>query len=126
MRTIPTIVTIIILLLGGSLASYQYIQSTSQTLALQIETVEQSISTHKWENAQKQLNIAQPRWDKTKTLWTVLLDHQEIDDIEVSMKKLEKYIQAQDVALSLGEASALKLLIDHISDTEKLTLRNIF
>lgn len=125
MRTLITIVIIVVLLLGGSLTSYQYIQTSTQALEIPLETVERSISTQKWEVAQKELNTAQLRWDKIKTLWTVILDHQEIDTIDISIKRLEKYIEAQDVSLSLGEVSALKLLVDHISDTSKFNLRNI-
>lgn len=125
MRTIPTIVIIVVLLLGGSLTTYRYLQTTTLTLGAQLEAVEQSISTQKWEVAQKELNTAQQHWDKNKTWWAVLLDHQEIDNIDISMNRLEKYIETHDVSLSLGEVSALKLQVDHISDTEKLNLRNI-
>ena len=125
MRTLITIVIIVILLLGGSLTSYQYIQTSTQALGVPLEAVEQSISTQKWEVAQKELNTAQQRWDKNKTWWTVLLDHQEINNIDISMNRLEKYIETHDFSLSLGEVSALKLQVDHISDTEKLNLRNI-
>lgn len=126
MRTLITIVIIVVILLGGSLTSYQYIQTSTQALGVPLETVERSISTQKWEVAQKELNTFQLRWDKDKTWWTVILDHQEIDNIDISIKHLEKYIEAQDVSLSLGEVSSLKLLVDHISDTSKLNLRNIF
>ena len=126
MRTILTIVIIVILLLGGSLASYRYIETTTQAIGAQFETVEQSISTQKWEGAQNKLNIAQQDWEKAKPWWTVILEHQEIDNIDISMKRLEKYIETQDISLSLGEMSVLKLIVNHIQDTEKFTFGNIF
>lgn len=126
MRTLTTVTIIIVLLFGGSFASYRYIQTSAQHLSSQLETVETSITTQKWDAAQNQLQTAQQRWDQTKTWWTVLLDHQEIDNIDISMKRLEKYIATQGSSLSLGELSALQLLVEHISDTEKLNLRNIF
>jgi len=125
LRTLITIVTIVVILLGGSLISYQYIQSSTHAFRVPLEAVEQSISTQKWEVAEKELHTAQLRWDKNKTLWTVILDHQETDTIDISIKRLEKYIAAQDVSLALGEVSALILLVDHISDTAKFNLRNI-
>ena len=98
----------------------------TRSLEAQFETIEQSVSIQKWERAQKELDATQQRWDKAQTWWTVLLEHQEIDNIDISMKRLEKYIATQDISLSLGEVAALKLLVDHISDTEQFTLRNIF
>lgn len=125
MRTLITIVIIVILLLGGSLTSYQYIQNSTQALVVPLETVERSISTKKWTVAQKELNTIRLRWDEDKAWWTVILDHQDIDTIDISIMRLEKYIEAQDVSLSLGEVAALELLVDHISDTAKLNLQNI-
>ncbi|MDR3543482.1 MAG: DUF4363 family protein [Desulfosporosinus sp.] len=121
----PTIIIIVVLLLGGSWTTYRYLQTTTLALGTQLESVEQSISAQKWKTAQKDLNTAQQRWNQNKTWWTVLLDHQEIDNIDISMTRLEKYLKTQDISLSLGEVSTLKLQIDHISDTEKLNLQNI-
>ncbi|EGW38445.1 DUF4363 family protein [Desulfosporosinus sp. OT] len=125
MRTIYIIVIIVILLLGGSLTSYRYLQATTQTLGNQLEAVEQSISSEKWEVAQKELNTTQEHWDNNKAWWTVLLDHQEIDTIDIGINRLDKFIKTQNITLSLGEVSALKLRLDHIADTEKLNLQNI-
>ena len=125
MRTLITIGIIVVLLIGGSLTSYQYIETSTLAISAPLETVEQCISTQKWQVAQKELDTTQQRWDKNKDWWTVLLDHEEIDTIDISLKRLEKYIEAQDVSLSLGEVSALILLVDHIFDTEKLNFQNI-
>jgi len=125
LRTLITIGILVVLLIGGSLTSYQYIETSTLAISAPLETVEQCISTQEWQVAQKELDTTQQRWDKNKDWWTVLLDHEEIDTIDISLKRLEKYIEAQDVSLSLGEVSALKLLVDHIFDTEKLNFQNI-
>lgn len=125
MRTLITIFIILLLLLGGSFASYQYLQGSTQMLDSQLATVEQSISAQQWEAAQKALNTTQQNWDKSKAWWTILLDHQEIDKIDLCLKRLEKYLVTKDLPLSLAEVSSLELLIHHISDTEKLNLENI-
>lgn len=125
MRTLPTIFIIMALLLGGSFASYQYIQSTTQSIDSQLASVEQTISTQQWDTAQKELNITQQHWNKSKTWWTILLDHQEIDKIDLSLKRLDKYIVSRNFPLSLAEVSVLELLINNILNTEKLNLRNI-
>lgn len=125
MRTIPTIVIIVVLLLGGSLTTYQYLQTTTQALSTQLESVEKSISTRQWEAAQTEWGAVQRGWDKNKTWWTILLDHQEIDNIDIGLSRLGKYLTTHDIPLSLGELSALKLQVKHISDTEQLNWQNI-
>lgn len=126
MRIPITIAILLILLLGGSYASSRFIEATTLTLDTQLDTVEQAISDQKWEVSLDALNKAQQRWDKSKSWLTILLDHQELDDIDVSIERLNKYIEAQSLALSLGELSTLRLQVGHISDSEQLTVRNIF
>ncbi|OLN31921.1 DUF4363 family protein [Desulfosporosinus metallidurans] len=125
MRTLTTIFVIVFLLAGGSFISHGYIQTTTHALVTQLETVEHSISTQNWKVAQTELNTTHRRWDINKTLWTILLHHQEIDTIDLSMERLEKYMATQDSPLSLGEVSTLKLLFAHIADSDQLNLKNI-
>jgi hypothetical protein len=125
LRTFPTVFVILIILLLGSFMSYNYIQGSTHNFGSQITSIEQSISNQKWDAAQQKLDETQLQWEKSKNWWTVLLDHNEIDTIDISFKRLDKYIVTQDLPLSLGELSTLELLFDHISDSEKLNLENI-
>ena len=125
MRTVPTIIIIVVLLLGGSLTTYIYLQSTAQTLTTQLENIEQSISVQNWPDSEMKLNTTQHQWIKTQTRWTILLDHQEIDAIDISLKRLEKYVQTHNLSLSLAEISTVKQLVEQISNTERFTLSNI-
>ena len=125
MRTLTTIIIIVIILLGGSLASYRYVETRTQTMGALLGSVEDSITVHKWEGAQEQLKTAQQNWYNDATWWSIILDHQEIDNININMKRLETYIGIQDVSQSRGEITTLKLLFEHIHDTELFTLKNI-
>ena len=125
MRTLPIIVAIVVLLLGGSFVSSRYIQGTSQSLEDQFEMIEESITTQKWEVVQKELATTQQGWNQTKVWWSVLLDHREIDTIDINMERLEKYVATQDISLSLGEVEVLILLFAHINDSEQFTITNI-
>ncbi|MDO0824487.1 DUF4363 family protein [Desulfosporosinus nitroreducens] len=125
MRTLLTIVIIVMLLLGGSFTSYRYIQTTTQTAGEHLELLEQSISIEKWEGAQKELSTVQQSWEKNNTWWSILLDHEEIDTIDISLSRLESLLARQDVTLSLAEVSTLKLLFENLHDKEKFTLKNV-
>lgn len=125
MRALLTIISIVIILLAGSFTSYRYIQTTTHTSGQHLEGVEQSISAEKWEQAKNGLSSVRQDWDKNNTWWSILLDHQEIDTIDLSIRRLESFIENQDVTLSLSELSTLKLLFENIHDKEKFTLKNI-
>lgn len=125
MRTILVVIVAFVLLVGLGTGSYSYIHMSAQKLSGHLETVENFIQQGKWDQARKELGQVQVAWEDTKHWWTVLLNHDEIDNIDISMKRLAKYVETRGVTFSLGELSALKLLVDHVADTESLNLENI-
>jgi len=126
LRTLITILAIVLLLAGSSFVSYRSVETATQTMGALLESVETSITAQQWEGAQEELKTAQQHWSHDNTWWSIILDHQEIDDININMKRLEKYISIQDFSQSLGEVTTLRLLFEHISNTEMFTLENIF
>lgn len=125
MRTIIGVaVGFVILLLLGVL-SYKYLEKSSNKLTLDLDQVEVSIHNEDWRNAQQSLMYFNTQWDTSKHWWSLLLDHREIEQMEISLRRLEKYVETQSIPFSMGEVSELKLLLDHISDTEYPSLRNI-
>jgi len=125
-RTLLPIIVITLLLLGGSYTSHRFIQTTTQMIGDQLDTVEGSLAQQKWEAAKNELTTAEQSWEKSDIWWTVLLDHQEIEAIDLSLKRLEKNIEAQDFSHSIGEVSTLKLRFKSIYESVKLTVKNIF
>ena len=125
MRTLATILIIVAVLFGGSLASYQFIHSNTTSLITQLSSVEASTADKKWQAAQLELGSASQHWDQTKAKLAFLLDHQDIDDIDLSMSRLSKYLAIQDLALALGEVTTLKMEFQQLKDAENLNLKNI-
>ncbi|KLU60438.1 hypothetical protein CEB3_c32890 [Peptococcaceae bacterium CEB3] len=125
MRNLKIVAVVLILLLGASFLSFSYISRSAGTLTAQLDRVERSVQDGKWQEAGNELKTAQASWEKTKYWWTILLNHQEIDNIDISMSRVQKYIETKGAVLSLGELSTLRMLVDHVSDNEAFNVRNI-
>lgn len=125
MRAVSTVIVGLVLLVGVSLGAYKYVHDSAQTMVGQLEQVETMIQQGQWDSSGDKLAQMRTYWDKTKYWWTILLEHQEIDNIDVSISRLQRYIDTKGLSLSLGEVSTLKMLVDHIADTQAFTLRNI-
>ena len=126
MRTLITIITIVLLLSVGSITSNRFIQTTTQVIGGQLNIIEQSLSNRKWESAKTELSTAQESWEMSNLWWSILFDHQEIDTINISLKQLENYIKAEDFSDSLVELSTIKLRLENLKESTKLTIKNIF
>lgn len=124
------ILTCIVLLLAVIFAFSSYtnriLMTTSQDIASHVDQIEKTIKEGDWDKTEEQLQVLESNWDKTEKKWTVLIDHFEIDNIDISLSRMSKYIEAKEQALALAEAGAVKNLIRHIPDKETLTFKNIF
>lgn len=125
LRTVSTIIVIILFFLIGSIISYRFVENSTHTSSAHLKLIQESIYSQKWQTANDELSIVQENWDNNATWWSVILDHQEIDRIDLSIERLKKFIESKDPALSLGEVTSLKLYFDFIHDNEKLNLKNI-
>lgn len=126
MRTFAIVAVIVTLLAGGSVWYTHYISSSTGILVEQIDQVDERIQNQDWDEANSSLKKMENDWEKTKNLWSVLITHQEIDSIDITLKRLEEFVRLKSSVLAAGELSSLRLLVDHIADTEAFNLRNIF
>ena len=103
-------VGVIILLLGvGTFWYSDYIHKSADSIVEKLNHVEGLIQVEKWEEAEVELSKMEKEWKETKKMWSILLHHQEIDNIDISLKRAEKYIEGKSPVLGLGELSALRL-----------------
>jgi hypothetical protein len=90
-----------------------------------LDQVQKYVTAEKWDDADKVMNEVDSFYTKTENSWAILLDHEALDDIEISIKKLEKYIETNEKPSSLAELETLKVLIKKIIESESLKLNNI-
>jgi len=119
--------TIVILLMSGfGIISNNYLFSSSILVIRQIKQVETAINNKQWAEAAQYLMQVQGSWKEIKPWWAMLIHHQEIDNIENSLVKLEKAVQNQDRSNSQMSSGELQHFLQHIPQREKFTIINIF
>jgi len=118
------IVITIFIILSGFLA-LDLIHGDSEKLEKNIESVRNNIKTGNWENASESLGRIKSDWTGIKKTWSALIDHEEIDNIDITIAKLEAMLEAKDSASALSEAAALRRLVTHIPEREKPSIDNL-
>ncbi|HOE57042.1 MAG TPA: DUF4363 family protein [Bacillota bacterium] len=126
MRPLIIIIVLALLVVTGGCLTLNALNSESQRLSSNLEELEQHIEKQNWDEASKKLQEFREKWDKVSTLWTMLIDHYEIDNIELILSRLVSYAKNHDKVEALSEMSSLKTLIKHIPDKESFSLKNIF
>jgi hypothetical protein len=125
MRRIIAATVILLIVLGSSIGIYFKIISEVDRLtdiACEIrESVGQKEKTDFWET--KRLSDA---WDRSETLMVSFLPHSELDDIEIGIKNIENYHEQGLTDEYLEEINSVINRLEHIKESEKPTIKNIF
>lgn len=110
----------------GSLISINYESSQSETMLSLLDTLEKHIDSENWEQTNSNFKAFKDSWTKVDPKWSMLIDHYEIDYINMNMGELEAFIKNKDKTNSLAKMNSLQLLIKHIPEKEYVNLENIF
>jgi hypothetical protein len=118
-------ISIVAFVLLLDIVSFKYLDKTSENLNKMLTVVQQNIEKEHWKEAKKSIEKAEREWKKIGKKWAILVEHREIDEIEINMEKLKSYVETKNKDLSMAQLKAIKMLIRHIPQNEKPTLENI-
>lgn len=130
MKECVIIVTILIIIIGGALYIQHYLNSTSTKIVSKLQNLKEIINTNENSNERQEIQEEAEKiygeWSETKNKWAVLVFHSELDLIETSLVKMKAEIEHGELSEGLKEIDTSIFLIEHISETEKFCLKNIF
>lgn len=130
-ETIIIIIILILIFLGDYLIA-KYLDNTSTSLVSKLDSLENNIIKLEESNSEgrekitKEIEDVKEEWNTIEEIWAIIVLHQEIDNIEISLLKLESEIKYGELYEALEELSTAKFLVHHIEDKEKFNLKNIF
>lgn len=125
MKPLLIIITLTLLLIAGGCITLYALNSEAQRLNDSLTALEKDIEMQNWEDALEKIVEFHGKWDKVSSLWSMLIDHYEIDNIELILSQLISYVKSQDKNEALSQMSSLKTLIKHIPAKESFNLQNI-
>ena len=126
--TLTNLVMIAVLLLcilGSGMLSQFLLARDSRKLKTTIDEMLISMESEDWQKAESEIEKLSTEWHSVMKLWSALIDHHEIDNIDVTLSKLKSLIQSKDKSTALSEATVLRKFIVHIPEKEKLSISNI-
>ena len=125
MKQMLLAIIFLIVIISGSLMSIYYISHQSEALQKQLVELERHIESENWDKANSLYKDFKQNWVNIDHIWSMLIDHNEIDYINTDLGELEAYIKTQDKADALAKLSSLQWLVKHIPEKEFPVLKNI-
>jgi hypothetical protein len=120
------ILAIVVMIITGGILSQRYLDRSADELASQLERVQQAVEQKDWMTSEGGFALLEERWNRVHSNWELFTDHLELDNLELSLIRLQKFIETRDEVNARVEAGEAMDLIRHIPERERLTWRNIF
>ena len=126
MRTFYVVLILLVVFLVGWFFMYDSIDKHTSIFIKSLDHISETIKDENWDLVSLEYTKIRNNWTKIRKLLTVLLDHHEIDNIDLSMARADQYIYTKNSPLSLGEIEVLKQLFIIVKESESFTLTNLF
>ena len=116
---------VIIIIFG--IFTENYLKKSAVEITNIIDSLEKSVIEIEIDKAKDFLDSLNKKWEKTKDIWAMLIDHEEMDNVEETIQYIEIFIDETDrQADLLAEINKLRFYIEHIPEKESFLIKNIF
>lgn len=108
-----------------SIINQSFLEKNTHELAIRLHQVEKAIRYKHWNEAEHGLATVQKKWRGIKPVWSLLLNHREIDAIDQALIRTIRAVQSRDDPTARVEHGSLTYFIKHIPKRERFSLVNI-
>ncbi len=127
MRDATIVGAILLVILFGTWYTQSLLQKQSDKMLQNLSEI--SLQLQQKENPNQvveKANQLYQDWKRTSDIWSIVIDHQELDSIEKSILLVKTSAEIQDDIRCKEAVEESSFLIGHIPDKEKLNWKNIF
>ena len=124
MRDIFIVGTILAIIIGGSIWSYKFFESTKNEFEEKLNNLVQTIYTET--NKEEKIKEIERFWEEKENILIIFQEHDAIDEIEKSLYECLHYYNINEKDhLELSKSNFI-IGMDDLVKREKLTLVNVF
>lgn len=102
------------------------INESSKELEEQALKVQEAIYSGDWELAIRETEKIKKLWTRHKKTWLILMDHQEIDEIDLRIYNIDQTVKDEEKSGALENITELRFHVQDATDKERVELGNIF
>ncbi|MDD4689733.1 MAG: DUF4363 family protein [Eubacteriales bacterium] len=105
---------------------HQYIKTSVEKMNTHLDLLDKEIQTDNWAKAEKLFNNATKEWDKCSPKFEMVIEHEEVDGVERTLRQLRFYVKEKESAEARAILGELDFLVNHLKTSDRLSLENIF
>ncbi len=121
-----TIITLLIIILGGALWQHIYVTNATNELADKLNQINDALVAEDFSSALKKAQTFKDIWEKEKHVFETLFEHEEVDLISASTARLQQLCAQSNKSEALAEMAETLYYIHHIHEIDSIKWENIF
>ena len=130
MKDFFIILVIIGVILGGDILVKKHLEKTTNELVENLEDLKHKTIIAKQSGDRKEIkgtmDNVEKKWKKISKIWSTVVVHQEIDNIEQALIRAKANINDGELEDAIPEIETAIFFAEHINEREQLKLKNIF
>ena len=119
-------VVLMLLVIGGALLQNIYINGATERLIDHLDDIKTALEKEDTSVSVDAANTFCNLWDKEKSMYEMLFEHDEVDIISATVSSIRSYCISGDTAHALADIAATTYYIEHIQQMDNLHCHNIF
>lgn len=128
MKQIIIMIIILIIIISGAMYIQKFLGDTSKPLVSKLKEIKADVENGNIEDngAKEKSEEVYKEWEDISAKWAIIVLHDEMDLIEMSLIKMRANIEMGNMQDSIQELETSIFLLEHIGEKEKTSLKNIF
>lgn len=130
MKEAIIIIVVITLVTISSFITQNYLETTSDEILGKLTELKTKIAMLEENDNTNDINQMATqiieKWEEVNKNWSMIVIHEELDNIELSLIELKTCIETSELEDGLKELDKSIFLVGHIKDKESFRMKNIF
>ena len=125
MKWLPLTAAALVLILAACIGVWYYLRDSAEQICAEVSTVEEALWAEDWAAAEQGITLVEAEWQELAPRWAMLIDHQEMEDVEICLVDLKSAVRRRELQEALKEAVELEYFLRHTPDAERPAWENI-
>lgn len=125
MKTFIISLMVLAILITGVCVYSVYLEKTMSDLQDNLDRLLDCLNEEQWDKCVDEIDRLSKKWKKNEPVLSMFNDHEDIDNINLSVSDLKESIACKDMEHTLKSLKETKILLERIRKNETLSLENI-
>lgn len=126
MKTVFGAVVLMAIMIAVGVFVQNKMAEDAEYMAALMQQLEGAVLQDRFEEAEVIMSYVEHQWELARRVWSLIVDHSEMDYIKDSLVRLRGYIRSGDRQMSLVELSAAKYFVGHVRQKEAFSIESVF